>query len=108
MELIDPHSFPTFKLFMGGYWNQMGDEVHGTLDSALEQFVSDASRTDDPTEYLGNLVLEMREVRSRGYALKLDGVETPEVWAFWRKAGGRGLGANDFDFIDDFLTKRLA
>ena len=108
MEPIDLQSFPTFKLFMGGYWNQMGDEVYGTLDAALEQFVSDASRTDDPTEYLGNLLLEMREVSRRGYALKLDRGETPDVWAFWRKAGGRGLGADDFDMIDKFLTKRLA
>ena len=108
MLITDPEAFPTFKLFMGGYWNQMGDEVYGTLDAALEQFASDASRSSDPAEHFGKLILEMREIRQRGYALKLDGVETSQVWEFWRKAGGRGLSPNDFDLIEAFLTKRLA
>ena len=108
MQPIDPQSLLTFKLFMGGYWNQIADEVFGTLGAALEQFVSDASRNDNPAEYLGNLVMEMREVRRRGYALELDGVETPEVWEFWSNAGGRGLSGDDFDLIDKFLTQRIA
>ena len=105
---LTPGDFPTFRLFMGTYWTQVGDEVYGTLQNALEQFAKDTRKTDEPAEYFSKLLLEMREVRARGFALKLDGIETPEVWNFWNKAGGRGLDQDDFDRVESFLRKQLS
>ena len=108
MMAVTPADFPTFRLFLRAYWNQNGDTVYGTLQNALQTFASDASKTGEATEYFSKLLLEMREVRSRGFALKLDGIETPDVLRFWNEAGGRGLCAADFLCVENFLRKSLS
>jgi hypothetical protein len=38
---------PHLVLFLQTYWNQMGPEVHGTIEGAFRQFVADLSRSRD-------------------------------------------------------------
>ncbi len=106
MKLVSA-DLPTFNLFSRGYWGQMGPDVYGTFDAALQQYALDARKTCDPADHFTKLLIELQEVRRRGSALKLDGVESPEVWDFWRGAGGRGLSASEFDYAEEFLRRQL-
>ncbi len=38
---------PTLQQFSRLYWNQMGDEVYGTIGNAFRQFLDDAARLPD-------------------------------------------------------------
>jgi hypothetical protein len=38
---------PTFQQFSRLYWNQLGDEVYGTIGCAFREFLNDAARLPD-------------------------------------------------------------
>jgi hypothetical protein len=43
---------PLLQQFSRLYWNQMGPDVHGTIERAFRQFLDDAARTPDGGESL--------------------------------------------------------
>ena len=57
---------PNLTFFSNAYWNQMGDEVYGTIEGAFRQFLDDSSRLPDDgkslrRELFGELMLIHRD-----------------------------------------------